>query len=173
MKIKILGTEYNIILDADEKDYPKLKGLSGYTDFSVRKIILRKFIETDETLEDLKYYQRVTLRHEIIHAFFYESGLDNNCEFARDEELVDWIAMQFEKMLGTFIEVGAISSIGIDINRVSNDPINNPVNPPKFEKAVVSVKLPEIKPLTNNEIIKEINKTMQESLNKYIVGGDG
>ena len=109
MKIDILGTKYEIILDAEEKNYPELKGLSGYTDFTIKKIVIKKIVEDESTVDDLKYYQRETLRHEIIHAFFYESGLDGNSDYARNEELVDWIAIQFEKMLGVFIELKAIS----------------------------------------------------------------
>ena len=117
MKVNILGTEYEIILDVEEKDYPKLKGLSGYTDFSIKKIIIRKLIEDEASLEDLKYYQREVLRHEIVHAFLYESGLDSNSDFARNEELIDWIAIQFEKMLKVFIDVGAIlNNVPLNLN---------------------------------------------------------
>ncbi len=108
MEVNILGTHYTIVQNANEKDYPKLKGLSGYTDFSIKKIVIRKFEEDDSSIEDLNYYQREVLRHEIIHAFFYESGLDGNSDFARNEELIDWIAIQFEKMLGAFENVGAL-----------------------------------------------------------------
>lgn len=108
MKVNILGTEYEIIMDAEEKDYPKLKGLSGYTDFSVKKIVIRKIEEDESSIEDLKYYQREVLRHEIIHAFFFESGLDGNSDYARNEELIDWIAIQFEKMLDAFYKAKAI-----------------------------------------------------------------
>ena len=45
------------------------------------------------------------IRHEIIHAYLYESGLDS---YAEDETIVDWIAAQFPKMAGTFGEVGAL-----------------------------------------------------------------
>ncbi len=108
MKVKILGMEYEIIMNAEEKEYPKLKGLSGYTDVSIKKIVIGKFEKDDNTIEDLTLYQREVIRHEIIHAFFYESGLDSNCDYARNEELIDWIAIQFEKMLRVFIRAGAI-----------------------------------------------------------------
>ncbi|WP_461218455.1 hypothetical protein [Lapidilactobacillus salsurivasis] len=49
-------------------------------------------------MEDLEVYTRKTLRHELIHAFLYESGLDANSEWARNEEIVDWIAIQFPKL---------------------------------------------------------------------------
>ncbi len=114
MKTNILGTEYNIVMDAEEKDYPKLKDLNGYIDFSIKEIVIRKFEKVDDSLENLEYCQKETLRHEIIHAFFFESGLDNESYYAKNEELIDWIALQFEKMLSVFIKTGAISSIGSD-----------------------------------------------------------
>lgn len=172
MKLNILGTEYEIIMDAEEKDYPKIKGLSGYTDFSIKKIVIRKMEKDDASIEDLEHYRREVIRHEIIHAFFYESGLDGNSDYARNEELVDWIAIQFEKMLGVFIEVGAISSIGVDINvydRTSNNPINDPVNSPKVKEAKafnIPVAFPN---LSNKELVEEINKAMAK-VNSGIVG---
>ncbi len=45
------------------------------------------------------------LRHEVIHAFFSESGLD---DYSSNEELVNWIAIQFPKMLQVFKEIEAI-----------------------------------------------------------------
>lgn len=53
------------------------------------------------------------LRHEIIHAFLFESGLSSNtnCCFgawAEYEEMVDRIAIQFPKILKVFEEAGCI-----------------------------------------------------------------
>ena len=111
MKVTILGTEYEIILDAKEKDYPKLKGLNGYVDFSIKKIVIREFIEDESSLEKLDYYRNQVLRHEIVHGFFFESGLDSDSDFARNEELVDWISIQFEKILDAFVCANAISNV--------------------------------------------------------------
>ena len=105
MKVKILGTEYEIVMDAEEKDYPILKDADGYADFTIKKIVVKKLIQDGESYEDLELWQRKTLRHEIIHAFLYESGLWQNSfkDWARNEEMTDWIALQFEKILGVFI----------------------------------------------------------------------
>lgn len=108
MKINILGIEYTIIADATENEYPKLSNLLGYTDFSVKQIVVRKLEPDNESLEDLKVCEKNTLKHEIIHAFLFESGLDSN-SWARNEEIVDWIALQSEKMLSTFMKVGALN----------------------------------------------------------------
>lgn len=108
MKISILGTEYEIILEAKEEDYPKLKKCAGYTDFSIKQIVVAKFESDDMSVADLKIYSKKVLRHEIIHAFMYESGLNENSDWATNEELIDWIALQFEKMLFVFCQMNAI-----------------------------------------------------------------
>ena len=52
------------------------------------------------------------IRHEIIHAFLVESGLDNNWkhaeEYGHDETMIDWMAMQHTKLQKAFEEVGAV-----------------------------------------------------------------
>lgn len=180
MKVKILGTEYEIVMDAEEKDYPILKDTDGYADFTIKKIVVKKLIQDGESYEDLELWQRKTLRHEIIHAFLYESGLWQNSfkDWARNEEMTDWIALQFEKILGVFIELQCIDSIGVDVNifdRQSNNPINDPINSPKVKVAKASIK-------DNTEIINEIGKSINKipikiNLNNLakggIIGGDG
>ena len=180
MKIKILGTDYEIIKNAEEKDYPQLKKCDGFTDFSIKRIVVADFDKDENSIDDLEWYKNKVLRHEIVHAFIHESGLAENCEWARNEELTDWIAIQFEKILGTFIEVGAISSIGIDLNvydRRTNNSINDPINPPKVKKVKAFVE-------DNIEIVNQISKAINDiplkvnvDINKFstggIIGGDG
>lgn len=108
MKIKILGTEYEIIENAKRKDYSQLNELDGFTDFSIKKIIIAEQERDGMTVENLNYVTKKVMRHEIVHAFMYESGLDCNSDYARNEELIDWIAIQFKKMLDIFIKVGAL-----------------------------------------------------------------
>jgi len=110
MKIKVLGTEYEVITNATADNYPNLKGNDGYTDFSVKKIVIAKFEKDENSLEDLEIYSKEVLRHEIVHAFMYESGLNSNSSYARNEELIDWIAIQFPKMLEVFNNVNAITN---------------------------------------------------------------
>lgn len=117
MNVNVLGTEYKIIFNATESEYPKIIGLSGYTDFSVKKIVIRKPEQSSDSMEDLKVCENDTLKHEIIHAFLFESGLDNN-SWGRNEEVIDWIALQFEKMLDTFTKLNIIkiSSTSLTVN---------------------------------------------------------
>ncbi len=102
MKLNILGTEYNVVLSALEKDYPKLSICDGYTDISIKEIVVAKFEKDEKSIEDLQYYSNKVLRHEIIHAFMYESGLWDNSDWAKNEEMTDWFAIQIPKLLEIF-----------------------------------------------------------------------
>ena len=178
MKVKILGTEYEVIKDAEEKDYPQLKKCDGFTDFSIKRIVVANFDKDESSVDDIDWYKKKVLRHELVHAFIHESGLAENCDWARNEELTDWIAIQFEKILGVFIELQCIDSISVDVNifdRQSNDPTNDPINSPKVKMAKASIK-------DNTEIINEIGKAINKipieiNLNNLakggIIGGDG
>lgn len=140
MKVNILGTEYEIIMDALKEEYPKLKKCTGYTDFSIKQIVISKLERDEMTITDLEWFRRKVLRHELIHAFLYESGLAENSDYAENEEMVDWIAMQFEKMLKVFEKVNAVEH-----NRIT---INNDIN----------------KTISAKAIVDEIGKLAEESL---------
>lgn len=105
-KVNILGTEYTILFDVPETEMPEYS--DGCMDQTIKTIKIAK-IETDQdSVKDLEEYKKKVLRHEIVHAFLYESGLWSNssCKsaWAQDEELTDWIAIQFPKMLKAFEE---------------------------------------------------------------------
>jgi hypothetical protein len=55
---------------------------------------------------------KATLRHEIIHAFLHESGLSGSSvtdvPWAVNEEMVDWFAIQFPKMIKVFEQLDCI-----------------------------------------------------------------
>ena len=105
MVVNILGTPYTIYEQSTEENN-MLKECDGYCDKSSKKIVIIKKPE-DNQLEDFEQYRRKILRHEIIHAFLFESGLHENWkhdEFGHDETWVDWIAAQFPKMLIVFKE---------------------------------------------------------------------
>lgn len=112
-RVNILGTEYTI-QRFEEKNHPLLDGKrrDGCVDTSTKEIILREKSEKDD-LQDYESYLKDVLRHELIHAFLYESGLDSsslqlNGAWATNEEMVDWIAIQFPKMLKVFKETGCL-----------------------------------------------------------------
>lgn len=93
-KVNILGTEYQVMF-CEEKDKPKLKNADGYIDYSIKEIVVGIFEKDEMSIEDLKSYQKKVTRHEIIHGFFYESGLWNNSNetnaWAQSEEMTDWL----------------------------------------------------------------------------------
>lgn len=108
IKVNVLGTEYNIYesnADIDEK----MEDRDGYCDTSIKVCIVDEMkatvINQKANIED---YKKSVIRHELIHAFLYESGLDVCSYFAKDETLVDWIAIQFPKMLKAFKEANAL-----------------------------------------------------------------
>lgn len=112
MKLNILGTKYKVV-DRLESDDPKLKENDGYCDSSTKEIVLLIYQEDVMNKGDMKQFRNQVLRHEIIHAFLCESGLDASAGvpatgWARNEEMVDWIAIQSPKILKTFKEAGCI-----------------------------------------------------------------
>lgn len=109
MKINILGSEWTIEYCNADAD-PLLKDDDGYTDPSVRLIVIANKRE-DCSIQDYKYMQRENLRHEIIHAFLFESGLGFNFEhneFGHEETMINWIAIQFPKILEVFKEADCL-----------------------------------------------------------------
>ena len=107
MKVKILGTEYEIITQK-ESENRKLEGNNGLCEIYSKKIILGEIEDDIRNYDKLNLYKNRVLRHEIIHAFFAESGLRSNSEYAENEELVDWIAIQVPKMLKIFQELNIL-----------------------------------------------------------------
>lgn len=107
--VNILGTPYNIRIIKQE-DYAYGKEADGWCDTSVKEIVIHNYKQSIDCLKDLKAYQKKVLRHEIVHAFLYESGLSivtSECKsWAENEEMVDWIAIQEPKIHRAFVEAG-------------------------------------------------------------------
>lgn len=95
MTINILGSDWTIQSQTEEEN-PKLTEAAGYCDYSTRTItVKKKYADELFNLADMDAYKRQVLRHEIVHAFLFESGLT---EVARDETVVEWIAIQLARM---------------------------------------------------------------------------
>ena len=108
-RITILGSEWTI-KEQSENENEKLKDCDGYTDWTVREIVVER--EMCGNLSDIEKHFRKVLRHEIVHAFLIESGL---CEcagevesWALSETMVDWIARQGLKIYKAWEEAGAL-----------------------------------------------------------------
>ena len=106
----ILGTVYRIKF-ADDKEEPRLKKNWGFCDFHKKEIYITKNIEeeTEDSCKNLRDFKNKVIRHEIIHAFLYESGLRENSSgfaaWAENEEMVDWFAIQSPKLFKIYKEL--------------------------------------------------------------------
>lgn len=107
-KVNILGTEYKIKM-LSEDEYPKLKIMSanGLAELYSKDLIIDSGMnkQTGKEFENFKAFENKTIRHEIIHAFFHESGLD---DYGGDEDLVNWLSLQFPKILQAFKEADCL-----------------------------------------------------------------
>lgn len=110
MKIDILGTEYTLIV-SQESEEPRLKECDGLCDETIKQLLVDRYSECrdDQTCKkNLAVQIRKNKRHEIIHAFLFESGLAENSSWAQNEEMVDFFAIQFPKLLKAFEQADAL-----------------------------------------------------------------
>lgn len=115
MKINVLGAEYDFQIVNKEQD-KRLSNKDGYCDIYEKTICVADVKEDEDDIDqckNLKEYIKKISRHEIIHAFLYESGLSesamsSNGSWATNEEMIDFFAMQFPKMLEVFRQVDAL-----------------------------------------------------------------
>lgn len=117
LKVNVLGTEYTIINRKVSEDvYMQEHKLAGYCEEENKLIVIadmseKQYFDMDEKAQEI--YRKKTLRHELTHAFLNESGLSDCASvpggaWAKHEEMVDWIAIQFPKMLMAFEEAGCL-----------------------------------------------------------------
>lgn len=103
-KVNILGEEWTI-QKVNAGEDPILKTADGYTDYTNRTITVENMEQSADSLKDLKVYERVVIRHEVLHAFLDEAGLRQNSGWARNEEMIDFFAIQFPKLAKIFNEL--------------------------------------------------------------------
>ena len=105
MKVNVLGTVYRI------KYVTSLDGRGGETDFYTKEIRIseQNDIPAEYKTDNLKEMQRHVLRHELIHAFLFESGMDQSSAaheaWAVNEEMIDWMAIQMPKIMAAYESV--------------------------------------------------------------------
>lgn len=104
MKINVLGTKYKVRFGTMEDGY------DGETNFFTKEILISKAEKHPEEYRNV--IKKSAIRHEIIHAFLYESGLDTcalkSAHWARNEEMVDFFALQFPKIIKAMKKAGAL-----------------------------------------------------------------
>ena len=109
--VHILGVPYKILI-IEEGDWRYSKDADGWCDNSTKELLVYDYKQSIDSKGDLRAYQRKVIRHEIVHAFLYESGLAENSSgvssWAKNEEMVDWIAIQAPKLFEAFAEAGVL-----------------------------------------------------------------
>lgn len=102
--VDILGTRWAVVSENfGNKDF------DGLTDFTTRTIKVRN--DNVQEFDNFKELYKRTVRHEVLHAFMIESGLDSNFnhpEYGHDEIFVDWVAIQFPKILVAYSKLGVL-----------------------------------------------------------------
>lgn len=105
--IDVLGTKYVIIV-GNRKDFDNLKELDGYCDLTEKTIVIDDFKDTEGLqMENVQVAQDKVLRHEVIHAFLYESGISSATDFT-EEQLVEWMAIQMPKIAVELNKLGIL-----------------------------------------------------------------
>ena len=118
MKIDILGTKYTIrrVNLGKDETIDKLH-YGGYCSNVDKEIVILNLKSTEEWKKEpedvIRRTENSTLRHEIIHAFLNESGLQWNAlapekSWAKNEEMVDWFAIQSPKIFAVYKRLGII-----------------------------------------------------------------
>ena len=118
MTVNVLGTDYQILTKKyDEDEQLKKNSWSGYCSEIMKEIVVCEMKTfpgyQDASEEEIKRVQKDILRHEIVHAFFNESGLSYSSlqysgGWAKNEEMVDWFAIQGEKIYKAWESVNAL-----------------------------------------------------------------
>lgn len=107
----ILGTRYMIHKGMTEDDFSRLKNEDGFVDWSSKDVYIREY-RKESGISNWESYEKSTIRHEVIHAFLYECGLDccaNGTDaWAVNEEMVDWFAIMSPKIYRCFEQLGVL-----------------------------------------------------------------
>lgn len=109
-KVHILGETWTIRYKNKDSD-EMLADCDGYTDKTTRVIVVPDGPPKSNELGNWKVYLKKSKRHEILHAFLFESGLHENFthpQFGHDETYLDWFAAQFPKILIAYEEADAL-----------------------------------------------------------------
>lgn len=93
--VEVLGKSYTLYLVPE--DDTNMRDCDGYCDTSDKSIAIADLKPGRGVKKNLLDYKKQVLRHEIIHAYLYESGLGSE-SWGANEAIVDWIALQFHKL---------------------------------------------------------------------------
>lgn len=119
MTVNVLGTEYIVCFVSYQDDpYFKDHEVAGYCAFYSKNIVICKmkshpdFDDPNDQITATKL-EKETLRHELIHAYLYESGLNGSAyisseSWARNEEMIDFFAIQGQKIMKTWQDANCL-----------------------------------------------------------------
>ena len=117
-KVNILGTEYVIkTIKISECEMMQKEHWAGCCCEESKEILVGDLSEKEYfpymTDKEKDHYRKKVLRHEITHAFFNESGLSDSASifgdaWAKNEEMIDWFAIQSPKIFKAFQEVSCL-----------------------------------------------------------------
>lgn len=112
-KVEIFGAEYEIkFVEKFPERYSEYEDNADGLFNPYNKEILIHMRNEDKELTPAGIMVRLkkTLRHEIIHAALFESGISSNgvnycASWSENEEMVDWFAIQSQKIFKVFQEL--------------------------------------------------------------------
>lgn len=116
--VYVKGHPYTIRVKGYTEDPAfKARSLMGYCDPYTREIAVCN-LDTHENFKDepkktRRASEKETLRHEIVHAFLSECGLDYSAlqyegPWPKNEEMVDWLAIVGPDLYRAWREAGAL-----------------------------------------------------------------
>lgn len=117
-KVSVLGTDYTIrFVEQGQDEYMEKMHFAGYCDGTAHEIVILNLKSCDDMKNEpessVECRHNCTVRHELTHAFLNESGLKWDAftpqeSWAKNEEMVDWFAIQSPKMFKLFQELGVL-----------------------------------------------------------------
>ena len=116
--VDVLGVKYTIRrVKYGQDEYMEKMQYGGYCDGGEKEIVILDLATTPEwkgeATAHIMQQEKETMRHELIHAFLNESGLRWNSfapekAWAKNEEMVDWFAIQMPRLLKAFKDAGCL-----------------------------------------------------------------
>lgn len=110
MKVNILGVDYDLTVCTEDEE-SRLDGCDGFCDETSKEIYVESYQKHENDPHrklNISVQTNKVKRHEIIHAFLFESGLAENSSWAQNEEMVDFFAIQFPKLVKAFKDADAL-----------------------------------------------------------------
>lgn len=115
MQVNILGTAYEVTIAPYGDARFDNENQVGNCDGQLKYIVvcdMATYPDEKSSLRGMQELQNFILRHEITHAFLFESGLADSSgavdAWAVNEEMVDWIALQGPKIYKAWQEAGCV-----------------------------------------------------------------